>query len=227
MMRLYFINYAKKILTSCIQLFISNFPTKILIFEHSKKAMLKTSLQFDKVIAECRGLFEKKFQDYGSAFRILRSTSVTDQIYIKVKRLVTLQTSAVQKVEDENEQDCFIAIVNYSIIALIQLEKGTSENLAEDKAKTMKLYDHYSAEAKALMERKNHDYGEAWREMRISSITDLVYQKTLRTKQIENNLGKTLVSEGLDANYYDMLNYAVFCLIKLMEENENFQPKMA
>ena len=188
--------------------------------------MLQTSLQFDKAIAECRELFGKKFHDYGSAFRVLRASSVTDQIYIKVKRLITLQTSEVQKVEDENEEDCFIAIVNYSIIALIQLEKGTSENLEENYENTIRLYDTYALEAKNLMERKNHDYGEAWREMRTSSITDLIYQKVLRTKEIENKQGKTLVSEGLDANYFDMLNYAVFCLIKISEEKESFQPKL-
>ncbi len=189
--------------------------------------MLKTSLQFDEAIKKCRNLFEKKFQDYGSAFRILRTTSVTDQIYIKVKRLVTLQTSDTQKVEDENEEDCFIAIVNYSIIGLIQLEKGTSENLQDNKGETMTLYDKYSAEAKALMERKNHDYGEAWREMRVSSITDLIYQKVLRTKEIENKQGKTVVSEGIDANYFDMINYAVFCMIKIAEGNQEIKEQLA
>lgn len=187
--------------------------------------MQKTLLQFDQIISECRGLFEKKFKDYGSAFRILRTTSVTDQIYIKVRRLVTLQTSDVQKVEDEGQEDCFIAIVNYAIIALIQLEKGTSESLQENRDEVMSLYSRFSAEAKKLMEHKNHDYGEAWREMRIASITDLIYQKILRTKQIESNHGKTLVSEGLEANYFDILNYAVFCLIKLEEEKQLHMPK--
>lgn len=115
---------------------------------------------------------------------------------------------------DEDEKDEFIAIVNYSIIGLIQLEKGFSDELNADQIEIMNLYDHYANEAKGLMERKNHDYGEAWRDMRISSITDLIYQKVLRTKQIEDNKGKTIVSEGLEANYFDMLNYAVFCLIK-------------
>lgn len=180
--------------------------------------MTNTALQFDEVIKKCRDLFDKKQSDYGSAFRVLRTPSVTDQIYIKIKRLVTLQTSDVRKVEDENEEDCFIAVVNYAIIGLIQLKKGTSENLHENKDEIMRLYDAFSAEAKALMERKNHDYGEAWREMRVASITDLIYQKVLRTKQIEDNQGKTLVSEGLEANYFDMMNYAVFCLIKMEEE---------
>ena len=122
------------------------------------------------------------------------------------------------KMVDEHEEDEFIAIVNYSIIGVIQLEKGLSENLDEDRTEILKLYDDYAQKAKDLMLRKNHDYGEAWREMRISSITDLIYQKVLRTKQIEDNQGKTVASEGIDANYYDMLNYAAFCLIKMMED---------
>ena len=180
--------------------------------------MQKTSQQFIDAIAKCRDLFSKKMQDYGTAWRVLRPSSITDQIFIKVNRLRTLQMTEVKMV-DESEEDGFIAIVNYSIIALIQLEKGLGEKLDENHEEIMKLYDRFAVEARELMERKNHDYGEAWREMRISSITDLIYQKVLRTKQIEDNAGKTLVSEGLDANYFDMLNYAVFCLIK-MDENK-------
>lgn len=187
--------------------------------------MLKTSLQFDEVLASCRDLFSKKLSDYGAAWRVLRIPSVTDQIFIKVKSLRTFQTTGVSKVGD-SEQENFTAIINYSIIGLIQLEKGISENLDANHDEIMKLYDRFTGEAKALMERKNHDYGEAWRDMRISSITDLIYQKVLRTKQIEDNKGKTLVSEGLDANYFDMLNYAVFCLIKLSESHADFQPKI-
>ncbi|MGV4413008.1 DUF1599 domain-containing protein [Chryseobacterium sp. T1] len=175
--------------------------------------MQNTSAQFDAVITDCRDLFQKKLSDYGSAWRVLRPSSITDQIYIKVNRIRTLQMTDVKMV-DEDEKDEFVAIVNYSIIGLIQLEKGFSDELDADPTEIMALYDHYAHEAKELMMRKNHDYGEAWREMRISSITDLIYQKVLRTKQIEDNKGKTLVSEGLDANYFDMLNYAVFCLIK-------------
>ncbi|WP_374329003.1 DUF1599 domain-containing protein [Soonwooa sp.] len=175
--------------------------------------MANTSVQFEEVIKSCRDLFKKKLSDYGSAWRVLRPSSITDQIYIKVNRIRTLQMTDVKMV-DEDEKDEFVAIVNYSIIGLIQLEKGFSDELNADETEIMSLYDKYANEAKALMERKNHDYGEAWREMRISSITDLIYQKVLRTKQIEDNQGKTLVSEGLDANYFDMLNYAVFCLIK-------------
>ena len=179
--------------------------------------MQNTALQFSEVINQCRDLFSKKLQDYGAAWRVLRPSSITDQIYIKVNRIRTLQMTDVKMV-DEHEEDEFIAIVNYSIIGLIQLEKGFSENLDEDRTEILKLYDDYAQKAKDLMLRKNHDYGEAWREMRISSITDLIYQKVLRTKQIEDNQGKTVASEGIDANYYDMLNYAAFCLIKMMED---------
>lgn len=176
--------------------------------------MHNTSAQFDDVITVCRDLFEKKMKDYGTAWRVLRPSSITDQIYIKVNRIRTLQMTDVKMV-DESEESEFIAIVNYSIIGLIQLEKGFSDEINANPDDTMKLYNFYAQKAKELMERKNHDYGEAWREMRISSITDLIYQKVLRTKQIEDNNGATLVSEGLDANYFDMLNYAVFCLIKM------------
>ncbi|HBR10656.1 MAG TPA: hypothetical protein DD740_00285 [Chryseobacterium sp.] len=178
--------------------------------------MHDTSAQFDGVIAACRALFEKKMKDYGTAWRVLRPSSVTDQIYIKVNRIRTLQMTDIKMV-NESEEDEFVAIVNYSIIGLIQLEKGFSDELNANPEEIINLYDSYAQQAKELMERKNHDYGEAWRDMRISSITDLIYQKVLRTKQIEDNEGRTLVSEGLDANYFDMLNYAVFCLIKMME----------
>lgn len=178
--------------------------------------MLTTSVQYDSVIAGCRSLFSKKLSDYGAAWRVLRPSSITDQIYIKVSRLRTVQMTEVQMV-DESEAEGFTAIVNYAIIGLIQLEQGVSETLLSDSQEILAQYDKIAKEAKALMERKNHDYGEAWRQMRISSITDLIYQKVLRTKQIEDNNGKTIVSEGLDANYYDILNYAVFSLIKLSE----------
>lgn len=195
-----------------------NESTLIVIFGHQVLIMQKTSKQFDEVIQECQNLFEKKMKDYGTAWRVLRLSSVTDQIYIKINRIRTLQMSHVQMVED-NEQDEFVAIINYAIIGLIQLEKGLSENLEDNPLEIMSLYQKYAQQAKELMEKKNHDYGEAWREMRISSITDLIYQKVLRTKQIEDNQGKTLVSEGIDANYYDMLIYSVFCLIKFNEKN--------
>lgn len=185
--------------------------------------MQKTSVQFDEIIKNCRDLFSKKLTDYGASFRVLRTPSLTDQIFIKVKSLRNFQISGVSKV-GESEEENFVAIVNYSIIGLIQLEKGFSDTFDANRDEILKLYDKYAAEAKALMEKKNHDYGEAWREMRVSSITDLIFQKVLRTKQIEDNQGKTLVSEGMDANYFDMLNYAVFSLIKLSEEKE-FGPK--
>ncbi|ROH97993.1 DUF1599 domain-containing protein [Chryseobacterium daecheongense] len=186
--------------------------------------MLKTSVQFQQIINQCRDLFSKKLQDYGAAWRVLRPSSITDQIYIKVNRIRTLQMTD-KKMVDESEEDEFIAIVNYSIIGLIQLEKGYSNDFNENNEEILSLYDRFANEAKALMEKKNHDYGEAWRDMRISSITDLIYQKVLRTKQIEDNQGKTIVSEGLDANYFDMLNYAVFCLIKFSEKENSFEPK--
>lgn len=181
--------------------------------------MQNTSEQFDLAIQECRGIFSKKLMDYGAAWSVLRPSSLTDQIYIKVNRIRNLQMTDVKMV-DEDETDGFIAVVNYSIIALIQLERGISENLDPDKEEILKLYDCFASEAKELMMKKNHDYGEAWRDMRITSITDLIFQKVLRTKQIEDNMGKTLISEGLDANYFDMLNYAVFCLIKINEQKE-------
>ena len=177
--------------------------------------MKNTSQEYDKVIAICRALYMNKMKDYGSAWRILRLPSLTDQIFIKAQRIRSLQENTVRKV-DEDESGEFIGIINYSIMALIQLEKGIVEQPDLNVDEATKLYDKKIALAKSLMENKNHDYGEAWREMRVSSLTDLILQKLLRVKQIEDNKGKTLVSEGIDANYQDMINYAVFALI-LME----------
>ncbi len=176
--------------------------------------MQATSKQYDEVITKCRNLYINKLKDYGSAWRILRLPSLTDQIYIKAQRIRQLQENSIRKVQ-EDEQSEFIGIINYSIMALIQLEKGIVEqpDLCVEEATI--LYDKHVAITKSLMEDKNHDYGEAWREMRISSLTDLILQKLLRVKQMEDNKGKTLVSEGIDANYQDMVNYAVFALIKL------------
>ena len=174
--------------------------------------MTNTSEQFDKVIAICRDLFSKKAHDYGTAWRVLRLPSLTDQIFIKAQRIRSLQQNEVRKV-DEDETGEFIGIINYSIMALIQLELGVVEQPDLDIEKATQLYDEKVALTKTLMEAKNHDYGEAWREMRVSSLTDLILQKLLRVKQIEDNKGKTLVSEGIDANYQDMLNYSVFALI--------------
>jgi hypothetical protein len=176
--------------------------------------MQNTSKQYNAVIEDCRSLFIKKMADYGSAWRILRLPSLTDQIFIKAQRIRQLQENAVRKV-DEGEIPEFIGIINYSLMALIQLDLGVSENpdLSVDEATN--LYDKHLRITKELMLNKNHDYGEAWRDMRVSSLTDLILQKILRVKQIEDNQGKTLVSEGIDANYQDMINYSVFALIHL------------
>ncbi len=174
--------------------------------------MKNTPQEYDNVIAVCRSLFINKMQDYGSAWRILRLPSLTDQIFIKAQRIRSLQENEIRKV-NEDETGEFIGIINYSVMALIQLELGVAEQPDLDTAKATELYDSKIALTKSLMEAKNHDYSEAWREMRISSLTDLILQKLLRVKQIEDNRGKTIVSEGIDANYQDMINYAVFALI--------------
>lgn len=178
--------------------------------------MNSTSQQYDSVITICRTLFINKMNDYGSAWRILRLPSVTDQIFIKAQRIRSLQENEIRKV-DEDESGEFIGIINYSIMALIQLDLGVVDqpDLLLDKA--IELYDTKVKLTKDLMENKNHDYGEAWRDMRVNSLTDLILQKLLRVKQIEDNKGKTTVSEGLDANYQDMINYAVFALILMKE----------
>ena len=174
--------------------------------------MTNTSKEYDAVIATCRSLFVNKMKDYGSAWRILRLPSLTDQIYIKAQRIRSLQENEIRKI-DEDETGEFIGIINYSIMALIQLELGVADQPDLEVAKTTELYDAKVTFTKQLMEDKNHDYGEAWREMRVSSLTDLILQKLLRVKQIEDNKGQTLVSEGIDANYQDMINYSVFALI--------------
>lgn len=178
--------------------------------------MQQTSKQYDDVIEKCRSLYINKLKDYGSAWRILRLPSLTDQIFIKAQRIRQLQQNNTRKV-DEGEVSEFIGIINYSIMALIQLEKGVVEQPDISNGEAVELYDKHVAFTKQLMEDKNHDYGEAWRDMRISSLTDLILQKLLRVKQIEDNKGKTLVSEGIDANYQDMVNYAVFALIHINE----------
>ncbi|MDQ1771563.1 DUF1599 domain-containing protein [Labilibaculum sp. A4] len=179
--------------------------------------MNKTDQQYNSIIKICTDIFTKKMHDYGTAWRILRPSSITDQIYIKAQRIRSLETKGVSKIED-NIRDEFIGIVNYAVMGIIQLELGPSENeLPNEKA--LELYSKYFAEAKELMEAKNHDYDEAWRSMRVSSYTDLILMKINRTKQIEDLQGKTLISEGIDANYFDMINYAVFGLIKIEFEN--------
>lgn len=178
--------------------------------------MGKTSEQYDSEVASCREIFENKMKDYGSAWRILRSSSLTDQLYIKAKRIRSLEEKGFSKVEEGVASE-YKGIVNYSVMALVQLEKGYSEGSNLTSSQISELYNQYIQEAKSLMENKNHDYDEAWREMRTSSLTDMILQKLLRIKQIEENDGKTLISEGLDANYYDMINYAIFALIQLSE----------
>ncbi len=174
--------------------------------------MDNTIHQYEKIMALCRDVFMKKMLDYGTAWRILRPESITDQIYIKAQRIRSIEEKGTKKIEEDARGE-FIGIVNYAIIGLIQLElKPSNEELGQEKAKT--LYDSWFNRAKSLMEAKNHDYGEAWRNMRISSYTDLILMKLKRTKQIEDNKGQTIVSEGIDANYMDMINYAVFALIK-------------
>lgn len=176
--------------------------------------MQDTSKQYDAVIDTCKSLFIKKMSDYGCAWRIMRLPSLTDQIFIKAQRIRSLQQNDVRKV-DEGEVSEFIGIINYCIMALIQIEKGVADQPDLSSEEVTELYEKQVAITKKLMEDKNHDYGEAWRDMRVSSLTDLILQKLLRVKQIENNAGKTLVSEGIDANYQDMINYAVFALIHL------------
>ncbi|NNK87796.1 MAG: DUF1599 domain-containing protein [Flavobacteriaceae bacterium] len=176
--------------------------------------MQKTSEQYDEIISSCRALFSSKMQDYGSAWRILRLPSLTDQIFIKAQRIRSLQENEVRKV-DESEESEFIGIINYSLMALVQLDLGVVDQPDMSVDEALKHYDDKVAITRQLMLDKNHDYGEAWRDMRVSSLTDLILQKLLRVKQIEDNAGKTLVSEGIDANYQDIINYAVFALIHL------------
>ncbi|MDB4299098.1 DUF1599 domain-containing protein [Flavobacteriaceae bacterium] len=176
--------------------------------------MADTSKEYNEVIDTCRSLFQKKMKDYGSAWRILRLPSLTDQIFIKAQRIRGLQQNKQQRV-DEGQVSEFIGIINYCIMALVQLEKGVVEQPDIVLEEALELYDQKIATTKQLMMDKNHDYGEAWRDMRVTSLTDLIIQKLLRVKQIEDNQGKTLVSEGIDANYQDMINYAVFAMIHL------------
>ncbi|HZW77996.1 MAG TPA: DUF1599 domain-containing protein [Flavobacteriaceae bacterium] len=181
--------------------------------------MKDTSNQYNDQIAKCRSLFINKMHDYGSAWRILRLPSLTDQIFIKAQRIRGIQQNSEQKIADDERTE-FIGIINYSAMALIQIKKGIAEKPDLSLEEATQLYDEEIALTKQLMMDKNHDYGEAWREMRISSLTDLILQKLLRVKQIENNSGKTIVSEGIDANYRDMINYAVFALIHLEDRNK-------
>lgn len=173
-----------------------------------------TAKEFGEMTAQCRDIFVKKLSDYGTSWRVMRPCSLTDQIYIKARRIRSIEEKGESAVKEGIEPE-FIGIVNYCAIALIQLELGAGTQISTEEA--IKLYDKYIAKATSLMLNKNHDYDEAWRYMRVSSYTDIILQKLLRTKEIEDHNGKTLISEGLDANYMDMINYAMFALIKLEE----------
>jgi hypothetical protein len=177
----------------------------------------QTSVQFDAIVARCKDIFLKKMKDYGTAWRILRVTSITDQISIKAQRIRSVEEKGRQMVSDDVASE-FIGIINYAVIALIQLELGYEKDHELSSEQVSRLFDRHIGESKRLMENKNHDYGEAWRNMRTSSMTDLILMKLLRIKQIENNKGETLISEGVEANYHDIVNYAVFALIKMEEE---------
>lgn len=172
----------------------------------------KTASEYREVIEACKNLFEKKTRDYGTAWTILRLPSITDQIYIKAQRIRSIQEKGEQKVDDPI-RDEFIGIINYCIIAMLQMSNDAPREISWTELEP--FYDQIVEETFALLQNKNHDYDEAWRDMRVSSMTDIILMKLLRVKQIENNSGKTLVSEGVKANYQDMINYSVFCLIKL------------
>lgn len=179
----------------------------------------KTTHEYKQVIATCKALFAKKTHDYGTAWRVLRLPSITDQIFIKAQRIRSIQEKGVQKVED-GIKDEFIGIINYCIIAMMQMKLQESASLELNFSELEPLYDQAVNETLELLQNKNHDYDEAWREMRVSSMTDIILMKLLRVKQIEDNQGKTLASEGVRANYQDMINYAVFCMIKLENVKE-------
>ena len=181
---------------------------------------LSTEEQFEKVIEECRSLFEKKLHDYGASWRILRPSSLTDQLFIKAKRIRSLEIKKHSLVGDGIRQE-FIALINYGIIGLIQISMGFADTVDIDNEDAMKLYDSHAAESLELMKRKNHDYDEAWRDMRVSSYTDFILTKIERIKEIENLGGNTLVSEGIGSNYMDIMNYAVFGMIKLSQDTSS------
>jgi hypothetical protein len=174
----------------------------------------KTAVEYKEALATCKALFARKTQDYGTAWRILRISSITDQIFIKAQRIRSIQEKGTQKVDDPI-RDEFIGIINYCIIAMIQMKLVDNGQMEMSWEQLEPLYDEMVNETFDLLQNKNHDYDEAWRDMRVSSMTDIILMKLLRVKQIENNAGKTLVSEGVKANYQDMINYSVFCMIKM------------
>jgi len=177
---------------------------------------VQTSTQYDQAIAGCKDIFINKMHDYGSAWRVLRVSSITDQIFIKAQRIRSIEEKGKMKV-DEGVADEYKGILNYCVIALVQLELGADDHHRVSTDEARKYFERHTAKAKTLMENKNHDYDEAWRKMRLSSITDLILMKLLRVKQIEDHKGETIISEGIEANYYDMMNYAAFALIRLDE----------
>lgn len=181
--------------------------------------MNNTELEFDNALASCRSVFAAKLEDYGASWRIMRACSITDQLYIKAKRIRSLGTKCTRRV-DEGILPEFMAIVNYGLIGLIQLEKGYSDDVDITADEALALYDQYAAKVRRLMLDKNHDYDEAWRMMRVCSYTDFILTKISRIKEIEDHNGLTSVSEGIDSNYMDIVNYAVFGVIKLLEEND-------
>jgi len=180
---------------------------------------IDTEQQYLEIITECKDIFAKKTKDYGTAWRILRLPSITDQILIKAQRIRSIQEKGEQKVGEDISNE-FKGIINYCIIAIVQMQLNGMEEMEIPFSKLEPMYDKASQETLSLLSDKNHDYGEAWREMRVSSITDIILMKLMRVKQIEDNAGKTLISEGIDANYQDMINYSVFCLIKLKEAQQ-------
>jgi len=183
--------------------------------------MERTVKQFETVIGFCRKVFISKMKDYGSAWRILRTSSLTDQIYIKAQRIRSIDDKGEYKINEGIKPE-FIGIVNYSVMALIQLEMGSTEDYNMNREEAVDLYNKYIYAAKSLMDNKNHDYDEAWRNMRVSSLTDIILMKLMRIKQIEDNKGKTFASEGVDANYNDIINYSIFALIKLEVQKKSF-----
>ena len=182
----------------------------------ASKVMENTNEQYDKAMAECREIFVGKMKDYGASWRIFRPSSITDQLFIKANRIRSLEEKGVSKV-GEGIYPEYIGLVNYSIMEIIQLENGHSDEPDLNLERAIGWYNQYAAEAKSLMEKKNHDYGEAWRNMRVKSLTDLILVKILRIKEMEDNQGQSDLSEGIDSNLYDMINYSIFALIKLGE----------
>lgn len=177
----------------------------------------QTEQQYKEIISDCREIFEKKTKDYGTAWRILRLPSITDQIFIKAQRIRSIQEKGENRV-GEDIQNEFVGIINYCIIAIVQIQLEGTEEMEIPFNKLAPMYDKVANDTMDLLSAKNHDYDEAWRDMRVSSMTDIILMKLMRVKQIEDNAGKTLISEGIDANYQDMINYSVFCLIKMKEE---------